>query len=98
MAGEPEPEQHICLDCAWHRKEPEMSVHHPGYCVHFTPEYWVAQGWERNWGDAAVSVWPVLEILRKASSTRVEYLVLCPAVRRPVRLVFTVNIGGYGEF
>ena len=91
-------EQHICLDCGWHRKEPEMSTQHPGYCVHFTPEYWQAQGWERNWGDAAVGMWPVLEILRKATGTRVEFLVLCPAVRRPVNLYFQASLSGWGSF
>jgi hypothetical protein len=91
-------QERICLDCRWHRQQPEMSKQHAGYCVHFTPDYWEAQGWQRNWGDAAVMAWPTLEILRKQQGNKIEFLVLCADVRRPVRLYTEAHVSGWGSF
>lgn len=33
-------------------------------CKHFQPSYWEGRGYKRNWGDAAVMMWPRMEILR----------------------------------
>lgn len=82
---------YICLDCRWHSQTgPELA---PGgkYCVHFTPEFWVACGYERGWGDAAVRNWPHLEILRRyhkeGGKGETEFVILAPhATRRPVIL------------
>ena len=95
-----EKEPRICLDCSWHSKEPKMSVHHPNYCIHFTKEYWEAQGYESNWGDAAVTYWPKLEILRRKTSTKVEYIILAPdtGVRRPVHLFAELSLISWGSF
>ena len=81
----------VCLDCNVHSSHAVLSSIHPDYCVHFTPEYWVGKGYERDWGDAAVMNWPNLEILRKEAGQDCEFLVLA---RTPngVRLSFTPAI------
>ena len=56
-------------------------------CEHFDLTYWVDQGFVRNWGDAAVSNWPYMEILRRDKDGRVEYVILAPyMLRRPVTI------------
>ncbi len=52
------------------------------YCVHFTPEYWEDQGFERDWGDAAVNNWPHLEILRHWDGGITMFVILAPHVTR----------------
>lgn len=57
------------------------------------PKYWEAQGWQRNWGDAAVMS-PYMEVLRKEESRLLldpdspddpykqqaaSFLVICPS-------------------
>lgn len=80
-----ENERYICIDCAWHSTNgPEMAPD-GRYCIHFTPEYWEADGFERNWGDAAVKNWPHLEILRYRDGETTMFVILAPHVtRRPV--------------
>lgn len=77
----------LCLDCNLHSTSAVLSSIHPDYCVHFTPEYWVEQGYERDWGDAAVMNWPRLEILRQQTGQECRFAVLAPhSQRRPVEL------------
>jgi hypothetical protein len=77
----------ICLNCNLHSSRVVLSSIHPSYCVHFTPEYWVDQGYERDWGDAAVMNWPHLEILRQQTGQDCRFVILAPhAQRRPVEL------------
>jgi len=77
----------ICLDCKLHSIGAALSSMHPDYCIHFTPEYWVEQGYERDWGDAAVMNWPHLEILRQQTGQDCRFVILAPhAQRRPVEL------------
>lgn len=77
----------ICLDCNLHSTMPALSSIYPKYCVHFTPEHWVEQGYERDWGDAAVMNWPDLEILRRQTAKECLFVVLAPhSQRRPVVL------------
>lgn len=41
-----EPKQtYVCLDCSWHSRTGPQMAPDGKYCVHFTPEYWVAQGY-----------------------------------------------------
>lgn len=91
-------QQRVCIDCQYHQPQPSLSREHPGYCVHLTPDYWADQGWERNWGDAAVMAWPTLEILKRRQSDRIEYLILNGELRRPVRLYVTTSVNGWGAF
>jgi hypothetical protein len=80
-------EQWICLDCRLDSNGAVMSTIHPKYCAHFTPEFWMERGFERDWGDASVMNWPHLEILRYQTSDGCTFLVLAPhAQRRPVEL------------
>ena len=83
--------KHVCIDCSLHGTstlEELEAILEGGYCKHFTPEWWKAQGWKRNWGDAAVMGWPLLEILRKADMEKgyCEFLILCPQLRRPITI------------
>lgn len=91
----------VCIDCDWHHQHPEPlpgvtcrpngSPGHEGeiemgfFCVHWRPEHWEAQGFKRHWGDAAVSMWPKMEILRREKDGLVEYVILAPfTLRRPL--------------
>lgn len=82
----------ICFDCANFETLPVPKPTPDGFiCDHFRPEYWEKQGFQRNWGDAAVMQWPRLEILRKEKSDvngdSVDYVILAPTVaRRPITL------------
>ena len=56
-------------------------------CEHWTPEYWEADGFQRNWGDAAIMN-EGFEVLRRQNfgDIAVEYVILCPEfLRRPAR-------------
>ena len=55
-------------------------------CEHFTPEFWESQGFQRNWGDAAVMGFPILEILKKETASGTEFIILSDKLRRPVHL------------
>jgi hypothetical protein len=86
----------ICLDCKLHQTSATLSSSHPEYCVHFTPEFWAEQGYERDWGDAAVMNWPYLEILRQQTAQDCRFVVLAPhSQRRPVEL-YTSDPGAWG--
>lgn len=89
----------LCLDCAWHKAAPlPTPIPDDFVCIHFRPDYWVEQGFKRNWGDAAVGSWPKLEILRKEEGGRVEYVILAPLVtRRPVRIYADRNEANEGR-
>ena len=86
----------VCFDCANFEALPVPKPTPDGYiCDHFRPEYWVKQGYQRNWGDAAVMLWPRLEILRKETKASgaiqpndlVEYVILAPTIaRRPITI------------
>jgi hypothetical protein len=78
----------VCMDCSWHNAHPIPEPTPEDYvCPHWTPEYWEAQGYQRNWGDAAVMHWPELEILRKEENGETRFVILAPRVlRRPVEL------------
>lgn len=61
------------------------------------PQTWVDEGFERNWGDAAVMD-PCFEVLRRSVSEAgaAEYIVLCPTLlRRPLRFYFAGSWGSY---
>jgi len=77
-----------CLDCWSKSKDPNATLPDDFICKHFQPEYWVNQGFVRNWGDAAVNNFPHLEILRREIRRgEVEFVILAPyATRRPVIL------------
>lgn len=99
---------HICLDCGrepytrleeWRVPDPIPADY---ICPHFRPEYWEAKGYARNWGDAAVMMWPDLEILRKGPPfhggtawVNASFVILAPTtgMRRPVILEY-----GWGSF
>jgi hypothetical protein len=52
------------------------------------PEYWVAKGYQRNWGDAAVMS-PFFEVLRKQDEETgyASFIILCPSfLRRPLSI------------
>lgn len=87
-------DRHICIDCVVHNGstlDELRGIPKGGYCKHFQPDWWVKQGWVRNWGDAAVMAFPTLEILRREQTTspKCQFLILCPALRRPV--IITCN-------
>ena len=85
----------VCMDCivanASHEQD-ESGNPAPGYfCTHWRPETWVARGYERGWGDAAVMNWPHMEVLRREevtdTGTTVIFVVLAPyALRRPLQI------------
>lgn len=103
----------ICIDCNWHHQHSQPipglecrpdSAGHVGeppidfICEHFRPDHWVAKGFVRNWGDAAVMNWPHLEILRKEDGEEVQYVILCPlTTRRPV-IIFAKKGDHQGGF
>lgn len=73
-------------------------------CDHWTPEYWVQLGFERNWGDAFVMT-EDFEILKKytydiranGSSRSTEFVILCPQfLRRP--LLISASGEAYGSY
>ena len=91
-------EQRICFDCRMNPNSAVMSDIHSNYCVHFTPEYWMERGFERDWGDASVMNWPYLEILRHQTTEGCKFLVLAPhAQRRPVEL-YTSDPRAWGAY
>jgi len=65
----------LCMDCGL--EEPAT-----GPCPHWLPSYWKAQGYVRNWGDAAVMAWPRMEILRRETPDEIDYVILAPGVLR----------------
>ena len=76
----------VCMDC---RFSVGVDAQEEPSCPHFTPEYWESQGYKRNWGDAAVMMYPDLEILLKLDEHgQAAYVILAPAcgIRRPVML------------
>lgn len=87
----------LCLDCAWSKDpqvEQELDQLQPGrHCKHYDPNYWVSQGFARNWGAAAVNCYPDLEILRKETEDQTEYIILSLVARRPVRLYVNKKTG-----
>jgi len=78
----------VCMDCTFHNPSSIPEPLTADYvCHHWQPEYWEKQGYQRHWGDAAVSNWPELEILRKQNSQGTVFIILAPRVlRRPVML------------
>lgn len=103
-------EQHRCIDCRWHAAEHpsrdcawgescpgihDWSKAEP-FCPHFTPEWWTEQGYVRDWGDASVGAPPWMEILRKDTEERTEYLILNIYLRRPVTITVDKQTGGSG--
>ena len=90
---------HLEEDCPWPKMCDEITPfahtwpQDAKYCPHFTPEWWVAQGYERYWGDAAVNDFPNLEILRKESDTRVDYIILNERTRRPITIWMNKETG-----
>lgn len=70
---------------------------HRGKSV-WDPQTWVDEGYERNWGDAAVMD-PCFEVLRRAAPNgngSVEFVVLCPTfLRRPLRFNVGAAWGSY---
>ena len=70
-----------------------------GYCKHLTPEWWESQGWHRNWGDAAVMMWPELEILRRDDGDSIRYLILNGKLRGPVEIFAAKDgSGSWGSY
>jgi hypothetical protein len=57
-------------------------------CPHWKPEYWEKRGYQRNWGDACINDWPKMEVLRKETDDKVEYLVLAPTVLKHPAIYF----------
>lgn len=90
--------KHICIDCSLHRRREPEDVEGE-YCEHFMPDYWVEQGYQRNWGDAAVMMWPQLEILRRSDEDGTKFLILAPAtgIRRPV-IIYSEDKRAWGAF
>lgn len=93
----------ICMDCS-NPFRPNVRIQlHKGLCEHWTSEYWEAQGFKRNWGDAAIME-PGFEALRRERKvgieTVVEYIVLCPIfLRRPVMYFASgENINSWGSY
>ena len=81
--------KNVCIDCSWHHGttvEELTEIPMGGYCKHLTPEWRESQGWERDWGDAAVMMWPDLEILRREDGDFFRYLILNGKLRRPVEI------------
>jgi hypothetical protein len=83
--------RYICMDCAGDRTNGPEMAQDGRYCVHFTPEYWEDQGFERNWGDAAVKNWPHLEILRHWDGGMTMFVILAPHVTRGPVLIDCVG-------
>lgn len=85
-----DPEEVVeCFDCGLNdRRDSEIyGGNGKYYCRHFSPDYWVRHGYERNWGDAAVMNWPLMEILRRETTDRCEFVILAPqSTRGPVIL------------
>lgn len=72
----------ICMDCNVRSDQvPEDWI-----CPHLRPEHWVEKGFVRNWGDAAVMRWPIMEILRREKDGDVDYVILSMFLRRPVTI------------
>jgi hypothetical protein len=95
-------DKNVCIDCLWHNGstlEELQAIPRGKTCKHFTPEYWEAKGYVRNWGDAAIVALPVLEILRKEDETYTKYLIIQPQLRRPVEIyVDKVNNSSWGSY
>jgi hypothetical protein len=89
----------VCMDCAWHNAAPlPVPMYDEYVCPHFTQEYWEKQGFQRTWGDAAVNNYPLLTILRRATDTGSEFVILAPkATRRPV-LITTKDKDAWGSY
>jgi hypothetical protein len=90
----------ICMDCALHDQAAMRQVAEgvpAGYfCKHWRPEHWEAEGYQRDWGDAAVMNWPTMEILRREvrteQGTEVRFVILAPhALRRPLMIEATAG-------
>ena len=94
--------KNVCIDCAWHHEttlEGLQAIPLGGYCRHLTPEWWESQGWQRNWGDAAVMAWPELEILRRDDGDSFRYLILNGKLRRPVEIYAAKDgSGSWGSY
>jgi hypothetical protein len=92
----------VCMDCTFHHcstVEELQTIPVGGYCKHFTPEWWVEQGYVRYWGDAAVNAFPILEILRKETETNTKYLIIQPQLRRTVEIFVDKKTGySWGSF
>lgn len=63
----------------------------------FDPIAWAAKGWQRNWGDAAVSS-PYFEVLRLEEEQSIRFLILCPSLlRRPLEIYLSTLKNREGE-
>ena len=109
----------ICMDCNFAKSPPdgplamEFGLPNPVpenfICKHFQPSYWEGRGYKRNWGDAAVMMWPRLEILRGTFEepwgrggtlekiTRFVILAPLTGMRRPV-VIETKDERAWGSF
>lgn len=69
----------------------------PKTCAHWNPEYWVAMGYKRNWGDASVRDNPNIEIVRRydQNDNTTDFVILAPKIlRRPITLTGQGNCWG----
>jgi hypothetical protein len=94
--------KNVCIDCLWHNGstlEELQAIKDGSTCKHFDPLYWEAQGYQRNWGDAAIMALPTLEILRKEDELSTKYLIIQPQLRRTVEIYIDKKTGySWGSF
>ena len=86
------------MDCGSQSESSEGFI-----CRHWRPSYWESKGFERNWGDAAVGNWPILEILRRAGAgrregQRTEFVILAPMFLRRPLIMYSSDPSAWGSY